>query len=121
MVRDSIRAPRKETLRWSVASYQGRLYGDLGCTGVLLGSILLGLGSGALYRWARSKSGLVAVALVAYVFYYSAFMVYDNLISFTVIAGFDLVVITLIARYVRGDMDEAAASVQALWRRGAAA
>lgn len=129
-------------LYWSVASYVGRLYSDLGREGVLLGSLLLGLGFGGLFRWARSKSGFVAVAVVAYVAYYSAYMVYDNLLSFTVIAVWDLAVITAVARIVRGDADELVAairglripargggrsiravgtSLRALWRQGAAA
>jgi hypothetical protein len=93
-------------LRWTVATYQGRLYGDLGWQGVLLGSLLLGLAFGALYRWARSKTGFLPVAMVGYLAYYAAFMVYDNLLSFTFIAVFDLAVILVLERYVRAELDE---------------
>ena len=64
---------------------------------------LLGLGFGRLYRWARRKAGLLAVALVAYVAYYSIFMVYDNLLSFSLIVVYDLALILVLERYARGD------------------
>ena len=96
-----MRSPASAGLAWSVATYQGRLYADIGWPGVVLGSLLLGLAFGALYRWARPRAGFLFVALVAYVAYYAAFMVYDNLFSFSVIAVYDLAVIALIDRYAR--------------------
>jgi hypothetical protein len=91
-----------EQLSWAVASYQGRLLADLGWQGVLLGSALLGLAFGALHRWSRARTGFLPLAVIAYVAYYSAFMVYDNLLSFTVIAVFDLAVIAVLAATARG-------------------
>jgi hypothetical protein len=90
-------------LSWTVASYQGRLWADLGWAGVMLGSVLLGLGFGRLYRWARARRGFLAVAIVGYVTYYSVYMVYDNLLSFTLIAAFDLGVLFVLERYARGE------------------
>jgi oligosaccharide repeat unit polymerase len=87
---------------WSVAGYQGRLFADAGWAGVLLGSALLGLAFGSLYRWARAGRGVLALAVIAYVAYYSAFMVYDNLLSFTVIAVYDLAVVAAVDRWARG-------------------
>src|SRR5919206_842097 len=95
--------PTGKRLTWTVASYQGRLYADLGWQGVILGSILLGLSLGYIYRWARSRAGFVAVAVVGYAVYYAAFMIYDNLVSFTLIAAFDLALITVLTYYLRGE------------------
>ena len=111
--------PGKERLTWTVAGYQGRLLADLGWRGVLLGSILLGLAFGSLYRWARARSGLLALAVIAYVTYYSAFMVYDNQLSFSLIAAFDLAVIALINAYVRGWIDEPLSGFAEVVRRTA--
>ena len=104
-------------ISWTVATYQGRLLGDLGWLGVLLGSTLLGLGAGGLYRWARGKAGLLPVALLGYVTYYSAFMIYDNQLSFSLIAIYDLGVISLAGAYSLGWTDEFVASVRRLARR----
>jgi oligosaccharide repeat unit polymerase len=104
-------------LAWNVATYQGRMWADLGWTGVILGSLLLGLGFGRLYRWGRSHEGLLAVAVVAYVAYYSGFMIYDNLLSFTLIGVYDLAAILVVERYARGD--ELVAPVVRLARRAA--
>ena len=92
-------------LSWSVASYQGRLSADVGWRGVMLGSILLGLAFGAVYRWSRGRRGLVPVALIAYVAYYSAFLIYDNHLSFSIIAFYDLAVVAGVDAYVRGRFD----------------
>jgi hypothetical protein len=86
-------------ITWSVASYQGRLLKDSGWSAVLLGSLLLGIAAGSLYRWARGRSGLVAVAVLAYTTYYSAFMVYDNQLSFSLIGIFDVAVIAAVALF----------------------
>lgn len=96
---------------WSVATYQGRLYADGGWQIVLLGSLLLGLGFGALYRWARSRSGFLALAVVGYLAYYSAFMVYDNFLSFSIIAIYDLAVVALVDFYARGRVRATIASL----------
>jgi oligosaccharide repeat unit polymerase len=92
-----------DQLTWTVATYQGRLFADLGPPGVVLGSLLLGIAFGALYRWARARSGFLPVAMVGYLAYYAAFMVYDNLLSFTLIAVYDLGVILLVDRYARAE------------------
>lgn len=102
--------PGEGGLTWTVASYQGRLYGDLGPAGVILGSILLGLGFGRLYRFGRRREGFLALAVVAYGAYYAAFMVYDNLLSFTIIAAFDMAVIFLADQYLRDEGLRAALS-----------
>ena len=88
-------------LEWTVATYQGRALADLGAVGVILVSLLLGLGFGRLYRWARARRGFLSVAIVGYVAYYSALMVYDNLLSFTLIAVFDLVAILVAEQLIR--------------------
>jgi hypothetical protein len=93
--------PAEGGLNWTVATYQGRAYADLGAPGVILLSLLLGLAFGRLYRWARSRDGFLSVAIVGYVAYYSALMLYDNLLSFTIIAVFDLFAIMVLERYVR--------------------
>ncbi|HEX8066168.1 MAG TPA: hypothetical protein VF520_06545 [Thermoleophilaceae bacterium] len=112
-----MRERRGDGLSWSVATYQGRLYGDGGWAMVLLGSALLGLGLGMLYRWARARSGLVPVAVVGFVAYYAAYMTYDNLLSFTVIAVYDLAAIAAIDLYVRGELDEPLAAIAGVARR----
>jgi hypothetical protein len=108
-----------DQLTWTVSSYQGRLIADLGWRGVLLGSALLGLTFGALYRWARARRGFVVVALIAYLSYYSAFMLYDNQLSFTLIGIFDLFVVGLVNAYVRGWLDEPARLLAGAVRRTA--
>lgn len=100
MARSSGPASRP-SLYWTVASYQGRALADLGPLGVIMVSLLLGLAFGRLYRWARLRNGFLAVAMLGYVAYYSAFMVYDNLLSFTIIPVFDLFVILVLAWLVR--------------------
>jgi oligosaccharide repeat unit polymerase len=112
-----MRDQQRGGLSWSVATYQGRLYGDAGWPGVVLASLLLGLAFGALYRWGRSRNGFVPVALVGYLAYYAAFMAYDNLLSFTLIAGFDLGVIALLDLCARGQIDEPLRSLAGLARR----
>ena len=104
-------------IKWTVAGYQGRLLADLGWQGVMLGSILLGLGFGALYRWARGKAGFLPLAVVVYFAYYSAFLVYDNPLSFSLIAIYDLAVIALLGAYSLGWTDELVAGVRRLGRR----
>ena len=89
-------------ITWSVASYQGRLLADLGWRGVMLGSALLGLLFGSLHRWARARRGLLPVAVVAFAAYYSAYMLYDNQLSFSLIAGFDLAVLALVGAFASG-------------------
>ena len=95
---------RGPPLQWTVATYQGRLYGDAGAAAVILGSLLLGLAFGSLYRWARSRHGLLSLGVIAYVAYYSAYMLYDNLLSFTVIAAYDLALIAAVEVYTRGEV-----------------
>jgi oligosaccharide repeat unit polymerase len=96
--------PSRPGLKWTVAGYQGRLYADAGAPGVLLGSALLGILFGAVYRRARAGPGFLAVAAIAFVAYYAAFMVYDNLLSFTVIAVFDLAMVGLLEQHARGTL-----------------
>jgi hypothetical protein len=83
---------------WTVATYQGRAYADLGAGGVISMSILIGLMFGSAYRFARGRSGLFALAVIGYVAYYSAFMLYDNLLSFTLIGIYDLAVVFVAER-----------------------
>jgi hypothetical protein len=104
-------------LTWSVGSYQGRLIADLGWRGVLLGSLLIGLLAGALFRWARGRAGFLPVILLAYLAYYSAFMVYDNALSFSLISIYDLFVVALMSAYCLGWADDALAAVRQLGRR----
>jgi hypothetical protein len=99
-----------DRLSWAVATYQGRLLADLGWQGVLLGSLLLGLGFGALYRWARTIGGFLGTAVIAYAVYYAAYMTYDNLLSFTLIAVWDIAVIALVGAYCSGRVARPAAS-----------
>jgi hypothetical protein len=101
LMQNQFKALSEGGLTWTVATYQGRAYADLGPLGVVLVSLLLGLGFGRLYRWARRRDGLLSLAIVAYVAYYSAYMVYDSLLSFTVIAVFDLAVILVLEQYLR--------------------
>jgi oligosaccharide repeat unit polymerase len=103
-----MRTGEREQLSWAVATYQGRLLADIGWLGVVLGSILLGLAFGSLSRWARRRGGLLAVAMIAYLAYYSAYMLYDNLLSFTVIAVYDLLVVTVLTAYCTGRLDASA-------------
>ena len=90
---------------WTVATYQGRAYGDAGPVGVIGVSVLLGLLFGGLYRWARGRAGLLAPVLIGYGAYYTAYMAYDNLLSFTLIAFYDIAVIAGVERYVRRGSD----------------
>jgi hypothetical protein len=103
-------------LTWTVSSYQGRLLGDLGWRGVLLGSLLLGLGFGALYRWARGRTGFLPVAVIGYFAYYAAYMVYDNHLSFSLIVVYDLGVISLASAYAFGWTDKPLAALRQLGR-----
>jgi hypothetical protein len=103
-------------LSWTVGSYQGRLIADLGWEGVLFGSILLGFAMGGLYRWARGRAGFLPVAVIAYLAYYSAFMVYDNPLSFSVIAVYDLAVMSLASAYVFRWTDKPLAALRQLGR-----
>lgn len=118
---------RDDGLSWSVAGYQGRLLADAGSAGVMLGSLLLGLLLGSAYRWARAGPGFLAAATIAYAAYYAAFMAYDNLLSFTLIAGFDLAMVAAVGLYARGTLDGrvrsllSADSVAGLERRAATA
>jgi oligosaccharide repeat unit polymerase len=108
-----------EQLTWTVATYQGPLIADLGWQGVVLGSLLLGLAFGALQRWARRQIGFLAVAVIAYVAYYSAYMLYDNLLSFTVIAVYDLAVIAVVDAVVTGQLDSPIRSLVQAFRQPA--
>jgi hypothetical protein len=110
---------RTAQLSWTVATYQGRLLADFGWRGVMLGSALLGLLFGSLYRWARGKGGLLPVGVIAYVTYYSAYMVYDNQLSFTLIAGYELGVVALVSAYAFGRTDAVIAALRQLGPRDA--
>jgi oligosaccharide repeat unit polymerase len=90
-----------EGFGWTVGTYQARLLFDAGWAGVLLGSLLLGLGFGALYRWARPRSGFLPAALVGFLAYYAAFMAYDNQLSFSLIAVYDLAIVALVGALSR--------------------
>jgi len=85
-------------ISWTVAGYQGRLLADLGWIGVMLGSALLGFLFGALYRWARGRARLATAALVGFLTYYAAYMVYDNQLSFSLIAIYDVAAIAAVER-----------------------
>ena len=100
-VADLMTTTERAQITWSVANYQGRLLKDAGWSAVLLGSLLLGIAAGSLYRWARARAGPVAVAVVAYTAYYCAFMAYDNPLSFSLIGIFDVAVIAAVALLVR--------------------
>lgn len=80
-------------LYWTVATYQGRTLSDFGSTAIFPFSILLGLAFGLAYRACRAGRGFLPLAGVAVLAYYSAFMTYDNLLSFSVIAVYDLTVV----------------------------
>jgi hypothetical protein len=110
-----------EQVVWSVAGYQGRLLADLGWQGVMLGSLLLGLGFGYLHRWARTAGGLVPAAVIAGAAYYSAYMIYDNHLSFTLIAIFDVAMLTLISAFCTGWRGAPVRALERLVRRPAAA
>jgi hypothetical protein len=99
------------SITWSVPGYQGRLIVDLGWRGVLLGSALLGLAFGSLHRWARVRTGLLPVAVIAFTAYHSAFLVYDTLLSFSLIAAYDLAVIALVGAFATRRTDEVLARV----------
>ena len=95
---------------WTVATYQGRAILDFGALGVVVISLLLGLSLGGAYRWARGRAGFFPLAVVAYVAYYAAFMLYDNLASVAVMsAAYDLLAIAVVDRIARrGDVGGAA-------------
>ena len=59
-------------------------------------SVILGLLFGSLYRVARRTSRLVALAVIGYLAYYTAYMIYDNLLSFSLIAVYDLAVLVAV-------------------------
>ena len=101
---------------WTVGSYQGRLLADLGWVGVLLGSALLGLAAGAAYRWARGLTGLAAVAIVCYLAYFSAYLIYDNHLSFSLIWFFDIAVLATIGAWCTGRADRWAGRARARLR-----
>ena len=86
---------------WTVATYQGRAYADLGGWGVLFSSIALGVLLGLVYRYGRERPSLPAMVAVAYAAYYAAFMLYDNLLSFTLASVYDLMVVVAIAVLAR--------------------
>jgi oligosaccharide repeat unit polymerase len=87
---------------WTVATYQGRALADFGLPGVAVVSVLLGLLLGGAYRWARGHAGLFSVAVIGYVVYYAAFMVYDNFASVAAMsAAYDLLAIGVLDRIVR--------------------
>jgi hypothetical protein len=98
---------------WSVATYQGRAYADEGAVGVLAESILLGLLLGATYRLGRSRRNLFGAAVIGYAAYYSAFMTYDNLLSFTLIAIYDLGVLFAADWFARLEVQELESPTQA--------
>ena len=100
-VGDLMRTGERGQITWTVASYQGRLLKDAGWSAVLLGSLLLGIAAGSLHRWARGRAGLVAVAVLAYVSYYCAFLAYDNPVSFSLIGFFDVAVLAAVALVAR--------------------
>jgi hypothetical protein len=116
-VRELMRTNRPAQLSWTVAGYQGRLLADLGWQGVMLGSILLGLAFGSLHRWARGRAGFLPVGVIAYTAYYSAFMVYDNSLSFSLIAIYELGVIALVSAYCLGWTDAAVSALRQFGRR----
>jgi hypothetical protein len=92
----------RDQLTWTVAGYEGKLIADLGWLGVVFGSVLIGLAFGSLHRWARGRSGFLPAAVVAYFAYYSAYMVYDNFLSFSVVCVYDLAVVALVGAYAMG-------------------
>ncbi|MEA2436277.1 MAG: hypothetical protein QOF65_833 [Thermoleophilaceae bacterium] len=98
---------------WVVATYQGRSYGDFGEAGVIVSSLLLGLMFGGAYRFAIGRSGLFALALIGYIAHYTAYLTYDNLLSFTLIAFYDLVVVYVADRLARRATLEGAPAISA--------
>jgi oligosaccharide repeat unit polymerase len=78
---------------WTVASYQGRAYADFGIAGVLLASMLLGVLFGGVYRLAREYPSVLTLVATGCAVYIAAFMVYDNLLSFSVAVVYDLTVV----------------------------
>jgi hypothetical protein len=71
----------------------------MGPGGVLAVSVLMGLLFGGLYRYARTVSGLFGAAVLGYVVYYTVYMTYDNMLSFSVIAVYELAVVFAVARF----------------------
>lgn len=89
---------------WTVASYQGRAFADYGETGVIGVSVLLGLLFGGAYRFARGRTGIFAVVLIGYVAFYCAYLIYDNLLSFSLIGLYDLAVVLAAERLASGEL-----------------
>ena len=87
---------------WTVASYQGRPLADFGPAGVIGVSVLLGLLLGGGWRACRDRQTLLAAVGVGYVAYMAAFLVYENLLSVGLAAVYDLALLALIERFVRG-------------------
>ncbi|HEX2085214.1 MAG TPA: O-antigen polymerase [Solirubrobacteraceae bacterium] len=92
---------------WTVASYQGRAYADFGPAGALLVSLLFGLLLGAVYRIARERRTLWALVAAAFSVYVAAFMVYDNLLSFSVAVVYDLTVVAVALAIASGRLPTA--------------
>jgi oligosaccharide repeat unit polymerase len=90
-----------EGIHWTVGSYQAQAFADGGTLGVLLISLLLGLGLGCAYRSVRDRSGLFAIATTAYIAYVAAFMVYSNLLSFSLNPFYELAVIAGVDAWAR--------------------
>lgn len=89
---------------WTVATYQGRAFADFGPIGVIAASVLLGLLFGGAYRYARRRSGLWPLVMIGYAVYYTGFMIYDNLLSSTLICVYDLTVVVVVDRLAREPM-----------------
>jgi hypothetical protein len=75
--------------------------------------LLLGLMFGGAYRFAIGRSGLFALALIGYIAHYTAYLTYDNLLSFTLIAFYDLVVVYVADRLARRATLEGAPAISA--------
>lgn len=86
-----------------VATYAGPLYGDFGGGGVLLGSVLIGLGFGFARRWCFRHSSLVGAAVWSYLTYTLIFMLYEDVYRiFLLSLVYDVAVIVVVCRLAQG-------------------
>jgi oligosaccharide repeat unit polymerase len=67
---------------FNVATFVGGFYADGRLLGAFVGSILLGLAFGFMWRIFASKNSLAYAVLSAYVVYLTAFLLYEDLLGF---------------------------------------
>lgn len=85
---------------FNVATYAGPIYLDGRLPLVLAMSLVFGLASGGVRRWALVTPTVLRLAILAYVTYLIAFLVYENILSvFTLSVVFDLMMISIVVRW----------------------